>query len=76
MSKLSLENSADQAVHILKVEMVKQKIKVPGLVKLLEKEGFIISPEHLRNKFSKCNFKADLFLLILKVLHIKNIDIS
>lgn len=76
MSDTSLEIKAKKATQLIKVAMVENEIKTPELTRLLSERGVDISPGLFRNKLDRCNFKADLFLLIMEILHVDTINIK
>jgi hypothetical protein len=60
--------------RIIKSEMTKRKLKYSDLSVLLENQGTKQSSANLRNKINRGIMGADLFLQILLVMNVKQLD--
>ncbi len=60
--------------RLVKSEMSKRKIKYEDLSQLLAKQGTQQSSANLRNKINRGIMGADLFIQLILVLNVKQID--
>jgi hypothetical protein len=60
--------------RIIKSEMTKRKLKYSDLSELLKAQGTIQSSANLRNKINRGIMGADLFLQLLLVMKVKQLD--
>ena len=60
--------------RIIKSEMTKRKVKYDDLSRLLETHGTTQSSANLRNKINRGIMGADLFIQLLLVLNVKQLD--
>lgn len=60
--------------RLLKSEMSKRKIKYEDLSQLLAAQGTIQTSANLRNKINRGIMGADLFIQLILVLNVKQID--
>lgn len=60
--------------RLIKSEMSKRKVKYEDLSQLLEAQGTKQSAANLRNKINRGILGADLFIQLVLVLNIKQID--
>jgi hypothetical protein len=60
--------------RVIKLEMTKRKLKYSDLSETLEAQGTIQSSANLRNKINRGIMGADLFLQLLLVMEVKQLD--
>jgi hypothetical protein len=60
--------------RIIKSEMTKRKLKYSDLSDLLKTQGTIQTSANLRNKINRGILGADLFLQLLLVMQVKQLD--